>query len=62
VEETVVDGIILLTALEKGFTRERYLEVYKLRNTAHARGRHQMTIGANGVIVHPREGWRESEK
>ncbi len=44
VEETVVDGVILLTAIESGLNRERYLEVYKLRNTAHLSGRHKMVI------------------
>jgi circadian clock protein KaiC len=40
VEETLVDGVILLTSTEKVLERERYLEVYKLRNTAHVTGRH----------------------
>jgi len=34
VEETVVDGILLLTSTEEGLERHRYVEVYKLRNTA----------------------------
>ena len=54
VEETVVDGIILLSSTEEGFERQRYLEVYKLRNTSHARGRHNMDIGPGGVTVYPR--------
>ena len=54
VEETVVDGVLLLTSTEEGFERQRYLEVYKLRNTAHLKGRHSMTIGAGGVTVYPR--------
>jgi circadian clock protein KaiC len=53
VEETTVDGVILLSASEKGFNRERYLEVYKLRNTAHRSGRHKMTIGRGGVTIEP---------
>jgi circadian clock protein KaiC len=56
VEETVVDGVILLSAMEQGAERQRYLEVYKLRNTAHATGRHKMTIGAGGVTVSPHGG------
>jgi len=48
VEETVVDGVILLTSTEEGFERQRYLEVYKLRNTAHLKGRHNMVIGRGG--------------
>jgi circadian clock protein KaiC len=53
VEETVVDGAILLSATEQGLERKRYLEVYKLRNTAHATGRHEMAIGPGGITVTP---------
>jgi circadian clock protein KaiC len=51
VEETVVDGVILLTSTESGLTRERFLEVYKLRNTAHFNGRHKMLIEFGGVKI-----------
>ncbi|CAN5842394.1 circadian clock protein KaiC [soil metagenome] len=54
VEETVVDGVILLSAVEQNLDRERYIEVYKLRNTAHLSGRHPMAIGAGGVTIFPR--------
>lgn len=54
VEETVVDGVILLSSVEEGMERHRYLEVYKLRNTAHLKGRHDMTIGKGGISVFPR--------
>ena len=54
VEETVVDGVVLLTSSEEGFERERYIEVYKLRNTAHLKGRHNMTVGSGGIAVFPR--------
>ena len=54
VEETVVDGVILLTSIEEGFERERYIEVYKLRNTAHLKGRHNLMIGQGGISVFPR--------
>jgi circadian clock protein KaiC len=53
VEETVVDGIILLTATENGLQRDRFLEVYKLRNTAHVNGRHKMVIEHGGITVQP---------
>jgi circadian clock protein KaiC len=55
VEETVVDGIILLTASndELGLSRDRYIEIYKLRNTAHVNGRHKMQITKEGIIIHP---------
>jgi circadian clock protein KaiC len=54
VEETVVDGVILLSSTSEGLERHRYLEVYKLRNTAHLKGRHDMLIGAGGITVFPR--------
>jgi circadian clock protein KaiC len=54
VEETVVDGVILLSSTEEGFERQRYIEVYKLRNTAHLKGRHSMAIGPGGIQVFPR--------
>jgi circadian clock protein KaiC len=53
VEETLVDGVILLTSTEKDLERERFLEVYKLRNTAHLTGRHRMTIEDGGMRVFP---------
>ncbi len=54
VEETIIDGVILLSATEEGLERERFLEVYKLRNTAHVTGRHPMVIETGGVVVRPR--------
>jgi circadian clock protein KaiC len=54
VEETVVDGVILLSSTEEGLERQRYLEVYKLRNTSHAKGRHSMVIGDGGIHIYPR--------
>ena len=54
VEETVVDGVVLLTATAEGFERQRYIEVYKLRNTAHMKGRHNMVIGEGGIGLFPR--------
>jgi circadian clock protein KaiC len=56
VEETVVDGVLILSSTEEGLERQRYIEVYKLRNTAHLKGRHNMVIGAGGVAVYPRYG------
>ncbi|WP_257463333.1 ATPase domain-containing protein [Archangium lipolyticum] len=54
VEETVMDGLILLTWEQEGFERRRYIEVNKLRNTGHAKGRHAMAIGRGGISVFPR--------
>jgi circadian clock protein KaiC len=54
VEETVVDGVILLTSSEEVFERQRYIEVYKLRNTAHSKGRHNLVIEQGGIRIFPR--------
>jgi circadian clock protein KaiC len=54
VEETVVDGVVVLSATERGLERRRYLEVYKLRNTAHLKGRHDLVIGPGGLKIFPR--------
>jgi circadian clock protein KaiC len=54
VEETVVDGVIVLSSVAEGLERERYIEVYKLRNTAHLKGRHSMLIEAGGIAIFPR--------
>ena len=54
VEETVVDGVIILSSTEEGMERQRYIEVYKLRNTAHLKGRHTMTIDTGGIQIFPR--------
>jgi circadian clock protein KaiC len=54
VEETVVDGVVLLTSSEEGLERQRYVEIYKLRNGNHLRGRHAMVIGPTGLAVFPR--------
>ena len=54
VEETVVDGVILLTSVEEGLERQRYIEIYKLRNTAHLKGRHNLVIEKGGLKVFPR--------
>jgi circadian clock protein KaiC len=55
VEETVVDGVILLTAVSshEGLGRDRFIEIYKLRNTAHVNGRHKMVIEHGGIIIQP---------
>ena len=53
VEETVVDGVMLLTAVENGFTRDRHLEILKLRNTAHRNGRQKLVIAFGGIKLKP---------
>lgn len=54
IEETVVDGIIRLTLVEKGLDSEGYVEVCKLRGTKHLRGRHPIEVGEGGLVVAPR--------
>ena len=51
VEETVVDGTIVLTTELRAGRRVRHIEVYKMRTTDHVRGRHRMDIGPGGVRV-----------
>lgn len=55
VEETVVDGVIILSAVndEDNLNRERFVEIYKLRNTAHVNGRHKMEIKKGGISILP---------
>jgi circadian clock protein KaiC len=59
VEETVVDGVILLSSTQEIMERQRYLEVYKLRNTAHLKGRHSLAIGKGGITIFPRYNLEE---
>lgn len=54
VEETVLDGAIILSSEAEGLERRRYVEVYKLRATPHLLGRHAMVIDEGGVRVFPR--------
>lgn len=56
VEETVVDGVILLTSARFGQKRKRFIEIYKLRNTAHSDGRHKMQIRKNGLVIEGKKG------
>ncbi|HXH13148.1 MAG TPA: ATPase domain-containing protein [Alphaproteobacteria bacterium] len=51
VEETVADGMILLSTEMSGMQRRRYLEVYKMRAVNHVPGRHRMEITPRGVEV-----------
>jgi circadian clock protein KaiC len=51
VEETVLDGVIRLDRATRDGVEERTLEVLKLRNTAHAKGRHPFSIGPGGLRI-----------
>lgn len=51
VEETVVDGNIVLSTELRGGKRIRHIEVYKMRTTDHVRGRHRLDIDESGIHV-----------
>lgn len=52
VEETVVDGTIVLSSEMQELQRKRYLEVYKMRAADHVHGRHRMEITGRGIEVY----------
>lgn len=56
VEESIIDGVVVLriTAGREGRTRERTIEVYKMRGVAHATGEHSMKITGHGIEIFPR--------
>ncbi|MEP0856993.1 ATPase domain-containing protein [Trichocoleus sp. DQ-U1] len=51
VEETVVDGTIVLSTDVNGLQRRRYIEVYKMRAADHVPGRYRMEITHQGIEV-----------
>jgi circadian clock protein KaiC len=51
VEETVVDGTIVLSTEMVKRTRRRYLEVFKMRAANHVTGRHRIEIARHGIEV-----------
>lgn len=51
VEETVVDGTVVLSTEMDGLKRKRYIEVYKMRAADHVPGRHRMAITPQGIQV-----------
>lgn len=54
VEESIIDGVILLKNVKEKRGRQRYLEVYKLRGVNHSTGDHVMKITPEGVRLFPR--------
>lgn len=54
VEESLIDGVIILKIAGAGRGRLRYLEVYKMRGVGHATGDNIMKITPSGVQVFPR--------
>jgi circadian clock protein KaiC len=51
VEEAVVDGFILLSTDQSAMARERFVEIFKLGNTAHMMGRHKLAITRSGLAI-----------
>ncbi len=45
------DGIVLLYFIRERSTRQRYLEILKMRGTNHSRGIHKFSLETTGVIV-----------
>jgi len=54
VEESIVDGVIVLRNVKLARERKRQIEVYKMRGVAHATGDHLMRITSQGMQVFPR--------
>ncbi|MBI5531703.1 MAG: AAA family ATPase [Deltaproteobacteria bacterium] len=54
VEESILDGVILLRNVKVARDRKRQIEVYKMRGVAHATGEHLMRITSKGMQVFPR--------
>lgn len=48
-----MDGVILLTNEEEAKGRRKYLEVLKMRGTAHTTGKQSVDISSEGFTVHP---------
>ena len=52
VEETVLDGTIVLCSEMIGQKRRRFLEVFKMRGVDNIPGRHRMDITSRGILVY----------
>ena len=53
-EQTMVDGLILLSDRSYGWRAESDLQVTKFRGGGYLRGRHSYKIGDAGIVVYPR--------
>ena len=53
-EDTMVDGLLVLSDQDVGLQAARELDVRKFRGTGYLRGRHNFRITADGITVHPR--------
>lgn len=54
VEESIIDGVILLKNVREKRGRQRYVEVYKMRGVNHSTGDHLMKITSGGIQLFPR--------
>jgi circadian clock protein KaiC len=54
VEESIIDGVIVVKTVKEKKGRQRYLEVYKLRGVSHSTGDHLMKITSSGIQLFPR--------
>jgi circadian clock protein KaiC len=54
VEESIIDGVLVLKTVRSERERRRYLEVYKLRGANHGTGDSLLKITAEGLRVYPR--------
>jgi circadian clock protein KaiC len=54
VEESIIDGVLVLKLVREKRGRQRYLEVYKLRGVNHSSGDHLMRITPEGIQLFPR--------
>jgi circadian clock protein KaiC len=54
VEESIIDGVIILRIQRDADARRRTLEVFKMRGVNHATGEHTMKITGEGVKLFPR--------
>ncbi len=52
----LTDGVLILYNLETESTRQRYLEVLKLRGTNHTTGKQYATMSEKGISLHPEMG------
>ena len=51
VEETVLDGTLVVSSIIEGLNRRRYIEVVKMRGVKNIPGRHRMEITDKGIVV-----------
>lgn len=54
VEESIIDGVVVLRIREEQAARRRTIEVFKMRGVNHATGEHLMKITGEGIRVFPR--------